>query len=232
MKRHLRRRPGGGRYWLATYGGGIYIPGYPLRLTDTIKKSQTDPEYQNLDFGLTVSFGARHRCRLHELLAAHAGLPGLRGVAQRRRRTPTTMQLIGFYDKTNPESCIEGYCGDTSYNFVPNCYADKRAACFDFSDPQTLRFFDDSIYEGFAYNYAVTTFDYGNTATTSPGSLTSERLYSTRFPGDQLSHVRRARATACRSSWPRRPPIPSTVRKSSPTPTPCARGPDSAVPKA
>lgn len=176
----------GARYWLATYGGGIYVPGTPLRLTDTIRKAQTDLAYQNLDFGLTVSFGAGTVADSTSFSLLAQDFQGY-AVWRSEGTDPDAMQLIGFYDKSNPESCIEGYCGDTSYNVQPNCYAEKRAACFDFGDPQTVTFFDDTIYEGFDYHYAVTTFDYGNIATASPTSLTAERLYSTRFPGDALS---------------------------------------------
>jgi hypothetical protein len=176
----------GVRYWLATYGGGIYIPGTPLRLSDTIKKAQTDLQYQNLDFGLTVSFGAGSVADSTSFSLLAQDFQGY-AVWRGEGLDLDEMQLIGFYDKSNPESCIEGYCGDTSYNATPNCYADKRAACFDFSNPVVATFFDDSIYEGFDYYYAVTTFDYGNIATVTPSSLTAERLYSTRYPGDLLS---------------------------------------------
>ncbi len=176
----------GVRYWLATYGGGIYVPGTPLRLSDTIKKAQTDLEYQDLDFGLTISFGAGSVADSTSFSLLAQDFQGY-AVWRSEGSDPDEMQLIGFYDKSNPETCIEGYCGDTSYSYEPNCYADKRAACFDFSDPLTVTFFDDTVYEGFDYQYAVTTFDYGNIATASPSSLTSERLYSTRYPGDELS---------------------------------------------
>jgi len=176
----------GVRYWLATYGGGIYVPGTPLRLTDTIRKAQTDLAYQDLDFGLTISFGAGTVADSTSFSLLAQDFQGY-AVWRSEGTDPDEMQLIGFYDKSNPESCIEGYCGDESYNIQPNCYAEKRAACFDFGDPENVTFFDDTIYEGFDYYYAVTTFDYGNTATASPTSLTAERLYSTRYPDDALS---------------------------------------------
>ena len=182
---HLAADPGQ-RYWLSTYGGGIYIPGTPIRLSDTIKKSQTDPQYQDLDFGLTISFGAGAVADSTSFSLLAQDFQGY-AVWRSEGNDPDAMQLIGYYDKSNPESCIEGYCGDTSYNDTPNCYADKRAACFDFSDPSSVTFFDDTVYEGFDYNYAVTTFDYGNIASASPSSITAQRLYSTRFPGDPLS---------------------------------------------
>ncbi len=171
---------------MASYGGGIYLPGSPLLLTDTIETNITEPAYRGLDFGLSVSFSA-------EMIQPNANfqilMQDFQGYAVWRSEVgfEDDMQLIGLFDKNNPESCIEGYCGDTNFYELPNCYLDKRAACFDFSDPDTVRFFDDNIYDGFVYSYAVTTFDFGNTATSSSTSLDAEQLYSPRFEDDGLS---------------------------------------------
>ncbi len=101
------------------------------------------------------------------------------------------MALIGVYDKTNPQTCLEGFCGDTNYNITPDCFEERRAACFNFSRGDTIEFFDDNIYNGFEYNYAVTTFDYGSTANIDPASLSNDLLYSPRFPDDENLHLRR-----------------------------------------
>jgi len=97
------------------------------------------------------------------------------------------MTLVGLYDRVNPEDCIVGYCGNESYEVVPRCFAAKRAACFDFSTPDTIRFFDDEIYNGFGYNYAVSSFDYGNTAINTPENNSSSLLFSPRWLGDATS---------------------------------------------
>ena len=98
------------------------------------------------------------------------------------------MTLIGLFDRVNPESCIEGYCGDLNYELTPDCYNSKRAACFNFDTPDTVRFFDEEVFNGFSYYYSVSTYDYGNTAElTSPPNNTQTALYSPRFPEDLLS---------------------------------------------
>ena len=97
------------------------------------------------------------------------------------------MTLLGIYDRVNPESCIEGYCGDLSYEIVPQCYVSKRATCFNFDTPDTVRFFDDEVYNGFSYYYAVGTFDYGNTAGESPENNTNSMVFSPRFAEDSVS---------------------------------------------
>ena len=51
------------------------------------------------------------------------------------------MQAIGLFDKSNPETCYEGFCGDENFTIRPNCYGEKRAACFDFSTPDTIAAF-------------------------------------------------------------------------------------------
>jgi len=182
---------GDSRLWLATRGGGIYIPGTPLHLSDTIVPSQTDAEYRNFDFGFDLEFGPgtitldpTDQSRHFSLVAQD-----FQGYAVWRSQVgdPHHMELIGLYDKNNPETCIEGYCGDTSVFIQPGCFHEKRAACFDFSDPDTVRFFDGDIFDGFVYNYAVTTFDYGNTAMVSPQAMTAEMLFSPRYAGDPLT---------------------------------------------
>ncbi len=173
-------------YLLGTYGGGIYTPDTAIRLSDTIVESQTEADFRDIDMGVFVSFGAG---AFEPLTNFTIVLQDFQGYAVWRSdvTAPDEMELLGVFDKNNPETCIEGFCGDESYNVLPNCYADKRAACFDFSVPGEVTFFDEDVYEGFTYNYAVTTFDYGNIASQSPNSLSAEQLYSARFTGDPLS---------------------------------------------
>jgi len=177
--------------YLASYGGGIYTPGTALDLTKTIKQNLTDAAYRNLDLGMSIAFSEGEfelNASFSLVLQDFQGYAVWRGeVGDVSADGTPRMELIGLYDKNNPESCIDGFCGSSSYNITPRCYADKRAACFDFSDPDTIRFFDDNIYDGFVYEYAVTTFDYGNTANTSPASLTADQLFSPRFAEDPIS---------------------------------------------
>lgn len=172
--------------YLATYNGGIYVPNTPLELSRTMRLASTDAAYRNLDFGLSISFSEG---QVDSLATFRLKLQDFQGYGVWRSETgdPDDMELIGLYDKNNPETCIQGYCGSTGFYQVPNCYVDKRAACFDFSHPDTVRFFDDDVYDGFQYYYAVTTFDYGNTALSSPASLSSDQVFSARFDGDELA---------------------------------------------
>ena len=43
---------------------------------------------------------------------------------------PENMEMLGLFDRVNPETCIEGYCGNVSYDPIPQCFRAKRAACF------------------------------------------------------------------------------------------------------
>lgn len=185
--RHLRLAAAPGvDYWLGSQSGGIYTPGTAVRLTDTIKRNLTADPYKDLDFGLSISFGegtVAPAALFYLLMQDYQGF----AVWRTEVEGDQNMELIGLYDKNNPESCIEGYCGDASYNITPSCYVDKRAACFDFRTSGQVSFFDDSIFEGFTYYYSVTTFDYGSSALVSPQSLTSDQLFSPRFDGDPLS---------------------------------------------
>lgn len=184
---------GGGAIWVGTYDGGIYVPGTPLPLSSTMLGT-TDPIYANLDLGLSLAF-------MPGATAADTAATGTGfivkcqdfqgyGVWRSEGTDPVlirNMELIGLYDKANPQTCIEGYCGDLNYNITPDCFEERRAACFNFSRGDTIEFFDDNIYNGFAYNYAVTSFDYGSTANIDPASLSNDLLFSARYTGDEIA---------------------------------------------
>jgi len=182
-----------GAIWLGTYDGGIYVPGTSLPLSSTFLGT-TDAIYQDLDLGLSLAFtpgtdpadtavtGTNFALKCQDFQGY--------GLWRSEGRDPVlarNMQLIGLYDKASPQTCIEGYCGDPNYNITPDCFEERRAACFSFSRGDTIEFFDDNIYNGFEYNYAVTAFDYGSTANIDPPSLTNELLYSPRYTGDETS---------------------------------------------
>ena len=179
---------GTGDLLVATWGGGIYVPGSPLPLAETYTTA-TSSSLRSLDLGLSISFdaGLVERGDAFELVCqSYQGWGVWRAPAADR----DAMVLIGLYDRVNPETCIEGYCGDVSYEPVPQCFAAKRAACFDLSDPDTIRFFDAEIYNGFSYYYAVASFDYGNTAQTTPENNNKSMIFSPRWTGDAASPFR------------------------------------------
>jgi len=183
----VTRRDNSGDFVLGTSNGGIYETGTVLELSDTYSTS-TSPELRDLDLGLTMTFGEGTVARgdAFELVAqTFQGWAVWRGAAH----DPDNMTMIGLYDRVNPEDCFEGFCGDNSLEVVPACFAAKRAACFDLSNPDTLRFFDAEVYNGLSYVYAVTSFDYGNMALTTAQNNTNEMLFSARWSvGDTLTH--------------------------------------------
>ena len=179
-------RDSSGGFVVGSHSGGIYEGGTVFDLKDTYS-AITSSSLRNLDLGLRIEFaagGTVERDDTFELVAqTFQGWAVWRAPSNDRRN----MTLVGLYDRVNPEDCFEGYCGDNSLEIIPQCFAAKRAACFDLSDPDTLRFFDDEIYNGFSYYYAVSSFDYGNTALTTAQNNTNQMLFSPRWTGDSLS---------------------------------------------
>jgi photosystem II stability/assembly factor-like uncharacterized protein len=182
-----------GAIWLGTYDGGIYVPGTPLPLASTLLRT-TEPRYSDFDPGLSLSFrpgaAAGDTAVTGTTFAMKCQNIQGYGVWRSEGHDPIltrNMILIGVYDLTNPQTCLEGFCGDLNYNITPDCFEERRAACFDFSRGDTIEFFDDNIFNGFEYNYAVTTFDYGNTANIDPEALSNDQLFSPRFPDDENS---------------------------------------------
>jgi len=182
-----------GAIWLGTYDGGIYVPGTPLPLSSTLLGT-TDAIYQNMDLGLSLAFmpgvAAKDTAVTDtNFIVKCQDFQGY-GVWRSEGHDPVltrNMELIGVYDKVSPQTCIEGFCGDPNYNITPDCFEERRAACFNFDRGDTIEFFDDNIYNGFEYNYAVTAFDYGSTANIDPAGLTRDLLYSPRYAGDETS---------------------------------------------
>jgi len=178
-----------GDFFMGSYGGGIYVPGTPVSLSDTYS-SVTSSHLRSLDLGLDLTFGLeneqgniasgfqfRLKCQTFQ------GWAVWRAPAHSR----DDMELIGVFDRNNPEDCIEGYCGNLNFEVIPQCYNSKRAACFNFETPDTVRFFDEEVYNGFSYYYAVSSYDYGNTALSTPQNNSQIAVYSPRFPIDPLS---------------------------------------------
>jgi len=180
--------PGGNDLFVPTYGGGIYVPGTPVTLSASIMPI-SDPAYLNLDLACRwLSPG--HAGRQYAIPAQVPGLPGLRRLAQRGhgRRGPSGPEADRRLRQDEPADLHRGVLRRRELHPHPGCFQERRAACFRFSeDGQTISFFDGDIYNGFVYNYSVTTFDYGNVAMAEPTSLTSDQLFSARYPGDPNS---------------------------------------------
>lgn len=177
---------GDGQLTVATWGGGIYVPGGELVLSDTYTSDTSPQSLMNLNLGLSLTFGEGNMTASDQFRVKAQTFQGW-AVWRSLESDPDNMVLVGLYDRVNPEDCIEGFCGDDSYTVIPRCFAAKRAACFDFDTPDTVRFFDDEIYNSFGYYYAVTSFDYGNTALSTPENNTKTLVFSPRWQGDAAS---------------------------------------------
>jgi photosystem II stability/assembly factor-like uncharacterized protein len=177
---------GSGDLIYGSYGGGIYIPGSPLALSDTYNSDTTPYLRDSLDLGLSISFSEGPVTAQDSLYLRCQTYQGW-AVWRTSGVDPADLTLIGLFDRVNPEACIEGYCGDDSYDLKPQCFISKRAACFDFSTPDTIRFFDDEVYNGFDYYYGISSFDYGSTALTTPTNSSQTMLFSPRYPDDPNS---------------------------------------------
>ncbi len=175
-----------GDFIIGSNGGGIYEAGTTVSLFESYS-TVTTAELRDSDLGLTIWFGEGGVVQPDdefELVAqTFQGWAIFRGASHQRDE----MVLVGLYDRVNPEDCFEGYCGDNSLVIIPQCFQAKRAACFDLSDADTLRFFDDEVYNGFSYVYSVVSFDYGNAALTTAQNNRNEMLFSPRWQGDTLS---------------------------------------------
>jgi len=173
-----------GSLLLPTYGGGIYRPGLEIPISGTILPSISDPAYLGLQLGLSLIF-SEGTVETDESFALNA--QDFQGwiVWRAESDNPDDMVMIGRYDKNNPESCIQGFCGDDNFIQLPNCFSERRASCFDFSVPGQIMFFDGDVYNGFTYYYAVTTYDYGDVSmVVNPVSLATPLIYPPRYPGD------------------------------------------------
>ena len=177
-----------------SYGGGIYTPDTLLPITETILAAATDAEYRDLEFGLSIAFGPggvvledANGDGALDPLPFNLVAQDYQGwiVWRSERGSPDDMAMIGRYDKNNPETCIEGFCGDDNFALLPNCFSERRAACFDFSTPGQVSFYDPDVYNGFTYYYSVTTFDYGNVSlVVDPSGLANPLVFPARFPDD------------------------------------------------
>ncbi|MEZ4387654.1 MAG: sialidase family protein [Candidatus Krumholzibacteriia bacterium] len=181
---------------LATTGGGIYTPGLPVSLTSTILSSGTDSNLRSLALGLDLTFfpgsltladenndGALDPRIFRIICQDYQGWI----VWRSPRGNPDAMVMIGRYDKSNPETCIEGFCGDENFVIRPNCFDERRAACFEFDGAGNVSFYDDDVFNGFTYQYAVTPFDFGDISLViDPVAVSSPMVFPNRYPGDDV----------------------------------------------
>ena len=175
-----------------TTGGGIYTHGTRLSVSSTMTSSATAPEYLGMELGVFLTFGDGS-VTLEEVDGVpvprtfNAVCQDYQGWVVWRSESGDldNMAMIGRFDKNNPETCIVGYCGDESIALEPNCFAERRAACFRGFDDGRIGFYDGDIYNGFTYLYSVTPFDYGDISmVTDPVALSAPMVFPNRYPDD------------------------------------------------
>ncbi len=180
-----------GKLLLASRGGGIYEPGEPIPLSDTIDLAASDEEFRNADIGLTVRFMVAATADSNGLLRpgdsfnirtqTFQGYAVWRSVKFMPNSQEPEWELIGLYDLNNPEFCYSTPCDALNPRIISGCFADKRSNCFSFDDATgRVAFFDRDIYDGFTYHYAVSTFDYGFTGDVDPRGLDRDMEFSPR----------------------------------------------------
>jgi hypothetical protein len=182
--------------YLPSTGGGMYQAGTPILLTDSLLRADTDPELRAIDLGLSITFDEGSITLVDANGDGDLDERSFRLVAQdyqgwivwrSPRGNPDEMVMIGRYDKNNPETCIEGYCGDENFVILPNCFAERRAACFAFPAPGFVSFYDDEVFNGFTYQYAVTPYDFGDISRViDPITISNPMVFPARFAGDEV----------------------------------------------
>ena len=180
-----------GELILGSRGGGIYEPGAPIPLTDTIDVTASAQSLRNADVGLIMRFMVADTADSNGLLRqgdsfsiraqTFQGYAVWRSVKFVPNSKEPLWELIGLYDRNNPEFCYSTPCDAENPRIIAGCFADKRSNCFSFNDATgRVSFFDRDIYDGFTYHYAVSTFDYGFVGNISPRGLDRDMEFSPR----------------------------------------------------
>ncbi len=169
---------------VGTTGAGVYLPGSDVPLDRLVKATLPTGSGNVIEIesnlGLTLGLSAADidSSDSFQLIAQTFQGYAVWRAEGNNLETPG-WKLIGLYDQTNPEFCFIGGCESTSPQFIPGCFADKRSNCFTFAGNEG-RFFDADVFNGFTYQYAVSTFDYGYSGNTSPEAVSTELLFSPR----------------------------------------------------
>ena len=176
-----------GQLLVGTSGGGVYRPGLEVDIDRVVALTVPEDELPP-QLGLGLAFEGSGSIVAGERFTLTGQTFQAYAVWRARERDPETgepqWEMIALYDLTNPEACSNTPCDEPDLVTIPGCFADKRANCFFPPEPGTAEtqweFFDRNVYNGFTYQYAVSTLDYGNTATVSPNSFTGDFVFSPR----------------------------------------------------
>ena len=171
------------RLVVGSTGAGVYIPGTPIELSRAIRAATGVHAGADLSLGLQLRFGAGQVLAddvFHVLVQSFQGYAVWRAIDFNETTGEPLWELLGLYDRINPESCSPTGCESISPVFVPGCFAERRANCFSFHGDGTVSFFDRDVFNGFTYQYAVSTFDYLFGAYVTPRNFNGEMLFSPR----------------------------------------------------
>jgi hypothetical protein len=185
------RLPGGGRQILVgTEGAGIYEPGDEIDLTRAVNRSVLPVQFLDarIELGMRLRLGEgtiRPGDRFSIVGQTFQAFAVWRATSEDPETAEPDWKIIGLYDLTNPETCSPDPCDSPSVQQIPGCFADKRANCFHTTTNEVgqvveWQFFDRDVFNGFTYQYAVSTLDYGYTGDVAPLSFNGEFVYSPR----------------------------------------------------
>lgn len=179
--------PANGEFLVGTSGGGVYTAGDVIPLTEVL-----DAVNVPVDLGISLQFDRAGEIFGGDFFEVIGQTFQAFAVWRALRTDPVSgepeWQMIGLYDLTNPEFCNRNPCDVVAEDNIPECYADKRANCFanpaDEPGQTEWSFFDDDVFNGYTYHYAVSTLDYGNTADIGPRVFDGDFVFSPRHPAE------------------------------------------------
>jgi hypothetical protein len=180
------------RLVVGTTGAGVYVPGTPIDLSRAIRPATGVHTGANLSLGLILRFAPGTVAlddEFHLLMQSFQGYAVWRALDFNEATGEPRWELIGLYDRLNPESCSPSGCDVISPIIVQGCFSERRANCFTFHADGTVSFFDRDVFNGFTYRYAVSTYDYLFGAYVSPRSFNGEMLFSPRSPQESSPYA-------------------------------------------
>lgn len=181
---------GNGELLVGTSDSGVYRPGVWIDLTRALNRNALSFDGVTT-LGLQVRFTSAGQLQGGEAFSIKAqnyrGYAVWRAVDIDREADIPVWELIGLLDRANPEACVKTTCDVLAQELEVNCFANKRANCFEAQLDETEQvasweFFDRDVFNGYTYWYAVSSFDFGYTGETSPESFDGGMLFSPRWP--------------------------------------------------
>jgi hypothetical protein len=180
----MSQLPGSQQLIVGTTGNGVYEVGDEIELSRAVASA-------GVDLGVRLRFnmgGALVEGESFDVFGqAFQAYAVWRALSTDLVTGEPQWQMIGLFDLTNPESCSLDPCDSPSQTLLPDCFADKRANCFDTRQNGgrlEWGFFDSDVFNGFTYHYAISALDYGFTGDISPQVFDGDFLFSPRHPAE------------------------------------------------